>query len=132
MQIEQSFSAKVSYMGETKRMTQIHNFDQLVARTRNSFTNLPSTGLKFFYTDSENDLISVSGPQDLDEAPLFYFSADGKKSATVIKLIVAENSQQAFDQIANNGILTTEEESAFTIIDTRETMQTEDLAAAIN
>ena len=119
-------------MGETKRMTQLHNFDQLVARTRNSFANLPSTGLKFFYTDSENDLISVSGPQDLDEAPLFYFSADGKKSATVIKLIVAENSQQAFDQIANNGILTTEEESAFTIIDTRETMRTEDLAAAIN
>ena len=118
-------------MGETKRMTNLKSFEELVARTRDSFSDLPSTAFKFFYTDSENDLISVSGQQDLEEAPLFYFSADGKKTASVIKLTVAENSQSALDQIADNGVLLTEEQSAFaeeqsafTIIDTCETERT--------
>ena len=131
MQATKSFSAKVSYMGETKRMTNLKSFEELMARTSDSFSDLPSTAFKFFYTDSENDLISVSGQQDLDEAPLFYFSADGKKTASVIKLIVADNSQSALDQIADNGVLLTEEQSAFaeeqsafTIIDTCETERT--------
>ena len=97
------FSAKVSYMGETKRMTQLTNYEELVSRTSEAFASLPAT-LKFFYTDAENDLICVSSQVDLDEAPLFYFGADGLKTATVIKLTVAESSQQAFDLItaANN------------------------------
>ena len=113
---QMKFSAKVSFMGETKRMTQCSNFEELMMRTTESFTNLP-TSFKFFYTDSENDLISVSSQNDLDEAPLFYF-VDGQKTATVIKLTVAASSQQALDQLASNSDFV--EESAFTIIDTCE------------
>ena len=135
MQATKSFSAKVSYMGETKRMTNLKNFEELMARTRDSFSNLPSTAFKFFYTDSENDLISVSGQQDLEEAPLFYFSADGTKTASVIRLTVAANSQSALDQIADNGVLLTEEnveeQSAFTIIDTCETERTNQPASSL-
>jgi hypothetical protein len=86
------FSAKVTYNGETKRMTQLQGFEELAQRTKDSFSNLPAMQvLKFFYTDAENDLISVTSQQDLDEAPLFYF-VDGQKTATVIKLLVAESS----------------------------------------
>ena len=86
------FSAKVTYDGETKRMTQLQGFDDLVQRTRDSFSNLPATqALKFFYTDAENDMISVNSQQDLDEAPLFFF-VDGQKTATVIRLLVADSS----------------------------------------
>ena len=124
MQQAMKFSAKVSYMGETKRMTQLANFEELTTRTSEAFANLPEN-VKFFYTDSENDLICVSSQIDLDEAPLFYFGADGIKTATVIKLTVAQTSQQAFEQItaANSQEQSDAASEAFVLIDTQHNSQ---------
>lgn len=45
-------AAKVTYNGETKRVSTNGDFEELVSRTRASFTELPeATPVKFFYVD---------------------------------------------------------------------------------
>ena len=60
--------AKVTYKGDTKRVKLSGDFDELVQRTRASFSDLPEGKLKFFYVDEENDMISVSSQADFSEA----------------------------------------------------------------
>lgn len=53
--------AKVTFNGDTKRVTLNGDYDELVNRTRASFSDLSSADpVKFFYVDDENDMISVS------------------------------------------------------------------------
>jgi hypothetical protein len=60
--------AKVTYKGDTKRVKLSGDFDELVQRTRASFSDLPEGKLKFFYVDEENDMISVNSQADFSEA----------------------------------------------------------------
>ena len=60
--------AKVTYKGDTKRVKLSGDFDELVQRTRASFSQLPVGKLKFLYVDEENDMISVSSQADFSEA----------------------------------------------------------------
>lgn len=57
---------KVTYNGDTKRFKLTSNFSELVKLAKNSFGNLPEP-LKFFYMDEEEEIISVSCDQDLQE-----------------------------------------------------------------
>jgi len=50
----------VTFKGDTKRVKLSGEFDELVQRTRASFSDLPEGSLKFFYVDEENDMISIS------------------------------------------------------------------------
>lgn len=52
--------AKVTFNGDTKRISLNGDFEELITRTRASFSELPEGTLKFFYVDEENDMISVS------------------------------------------------------------------------
>lgn len=53
---------KVIFGGETKRIPEIQNYQELLKYAANIFeaTHLQATDLKLFYHDDENDIISVT------------------------------------------------------------------------
>ena len=64
---------KIVFAGETKRVpNQINKFDQLIDYSSHIFqTNqqqITNGGLKLFYIDDENDVISVTCQSDLEQA----------------------------------------------------------------
>jgi hypothetical protein len=82
-----SIQFKVSYKSETKKFKKPDNFEGLVSQTVRAFgtQNLPPH-FKFFYMDSDEDLISISSQEDLEEAI---------ESTQALRLIVAENAESA-------------------------------------
>ena len=89
-----STAAKVTFKGDTKKVKLDGGFDELVERTRNSFSDLPEGTLKFFYVDEENDLISVSSQADLTEAL--------ESTTTQLRLTVAGSTRDAHSQLTNS------------------------------
>jgi hypothetical protein len=77
---------KVTFKNETKKFKKPSDFDSLVQSTVKAFgANLPLQ-FKFYYVDSEGDLISISCQEDLEEA---------LESMPALKLVVEENIEAA-------------------------------------
>jgi hypothetical protein len=79
---------KVTYKNETKKFKKPSDYQSLLMQTVKAFgaENLPQR-YKFFYMDSDGDLISINCQEDLDEA---YEGAQ-----TQLKFIIEENSEGA-------------------------------------
>ena len=84
--------AKVTFNGDTKRVTLNGDYEELVTRTRASFSDLSTGPVKFFYVDEENDMISVSSQADLSEA---------LDLSNQLKLTVAQSAKSAHQQLTS-------------------------------
>jgi hypothetical protein len=62
---------KVIYLNETKRIQDAEDFEALIKQTQKAFRLDQSVRfgeqIKFFYIDSDYDVISVTSQDDLDE-----------------------------------------------------------------
>ena len=58
---------KIVYLDEIRRIVRPQSYADLVQLTRESFKNLPAS-FRFFYIDSDEDIISITSEQDLMEA----------------------------------------------------------------
>jgi hypothetical protein len=62
---------KVIYLNETKRIQDAEDFEALIKQTQKAFSLDQSVRfgeqVKFFYIDSDYDVISVTSQDDLDE-----------------------------------------------------------------
>jgi hypothetical protein len=62
---------KVIYLNETKRIQDAEDFEALIKQTQKAFRLDQSVRfgeqIKFFYIDSDYDVISVTNQDDLDE-----------------------------------------------------------------
>ena len=62
---------KVIYLNETKRIQDAEDFEALIKQTQKAFRLDQSVRfgeqVKFFYIDSDYDIISVTSQDDLDE-----------------------------------------------------------------
>jgi hypothetical protein len=76
---------KVTYKSETKKFKKPADFDGLLQQTLKAFGSTLPPQFKFYYVDSDGDLISISCQEDLEEA----LSMPG------LKLIVEENIEAA-------------------------------------
>jgi len=81
-------SVKIQFRNECKKIKKPANFQALIASAHKSFgdAQLPPR-FKFFYFDSENDMISLSNQEDLEEA---YAS-----NPTSLKLMIEESVDTA-------------------------------------
>jgi len=85
---------KIMFLGETKRVSDIKQFNELVKKSFEIFdikaAKLNREDLKLFYIDDDGDIISVSCQSDLDEAFL--------ELKSKVKLCLANNHSQAKQQ----------------------------------
>jgi hypothetical protein len=58
---------KIIFKNETKKIKFTDTYDNLVQQTGKAFGDLP-LHFKFFYMDSECDMISISSQDDFEEA----------------------------------------------------------------
>jgi hypothetical protein len=80
---------KVTFNNETKKFKKPTDYGGLLLATQKAFgETLPPT-FKFFYTDSDGDMISISNQEDLEEA----FSS----MPAGLKLLVSNNKPQPSD-----------------------------------
>ena len=100
---------KVIYGGETKRIPEIKEFNELLKYAAKIFaaTQLQSqaTDLKLFYQDDEGDIISVTCQSDLEEA---YRVMMGR-----IKFVFAQDEDQARESLQIKGQATLNNESFY-------------------
>ena len=91
---------KVIFRKETKKLTKKMDFEGLCAYVKKAFKDLPAgDDFKFFYMDSEGDMISVSTQDDFEEA-LECMEGEG-----ALKLVVEETIEKAremFESLANH------------------------------
>ena len=63
---------KIIYQDDTKRFSNIQDYEQLKAKVASSFANLKITAfpesLKFYYVDEDGDVISITSQGDFEEA----------------------------------------------------------------
>ena len=77
-----------------KKIKRPKDYDTLVTSSVKQFGNLPPT-FKFFYFDQDQDLITISNQDDLDEA------LDMPQSDN-IKMYIEQDIERAKDAIATN------------------------------
>ena len=77
---------KVTFKLETKKFKKPSDFDSLVYSTIKAFGQSLPPQFKFYYVDSDGDLISISCQEDLEEAI---------QSMDALKLIVEESIEAA-------------------------------------
>lgn len=77
---------KVTFKSETKKFKKPNDFEGLLQQTIKAFGQSLPAHFKFFYVDSDGDMISVSSQEDLEEAI---------DSMPALKLIVEESSEAA-------------------------------------
>ncbi len=58
---------KITFRNETKKLRKTTEYSSLQAQAQKSFGDL-SPSFKFYYVDSEQDIISITCQDDLDEA----------------------------------------------------------------
>ena len=81
-------SFKIQYKNECKKIKSPDNFEQLMSYTTRAFEGLDlPPKFKFYYLDSDGDMISLSCQEDFTEA---IDSMDG-----TIKLIIEESLESA-------------------------------------
>lgn len=76
---------KIVYLDEIRRISRPSTYAELVELTKQSFKNLPAH-FKFFYIDSDEDIISITSEQDLMEALQCY-------PDIAIKIYVSESNE---------------------------------------
>ncbi len=83
-------TVKICCDGETKRLKITGDYSELINRTRESFNkqSMSDSDFKFFYVDNENEVISITGQEDLTEALNI-------EDLSAIKLTVASNIAEA-------------------------------------
>jgi hypothetical protein len=59
---------KVTFNNETKKFKKPADYGGLLAATIKAFGGALPPNYKFFYTDSDGDMISISNQEDLEEA----------------------------------------------------------------
>ena len=74
---------KITFRNETKKVRKANDYENLVGQAKKSFADLPGN-FKFFYMDSEGDIISISNQEDLEEA---FSCMEGQQT---LKLILEE------------------------------------------
>lgn len=77
-----------------------------MTQAQKSFEGLP-LNFKFFYLDTDNDLISMSSQEDLEEA------LDCMQSASVLKLFIADSIHEAKDMVSMSSMNTSVYSDAF-------------------
>lgn len=87
---------KILYNGDTKRLPEVEQYDQLVALTAKlfQFNEMVQLGenVKFYYVDSDGDIISITNQNDLTEA----YSIIPKGQ---LRLIIAKSIDEAKEAI---------------------------------
>jgi len=80
---------KVVYQGETKRLPELKTYGVLVKQTAKAFnlSEQDMVGIKFYYIDHEQDIISITNQGDLDEAQNVLNG--------VLKLVATRNIEEA-------------------------------------
>ncbi len=77
---------KVIYKSETKKFKKPETYEVLLQLTQKAYGSTLPKQFKFFYQDSEGDVISISCQEDLEEA---------LESIPSLKLVVDESSESA-------------------------------------
>lgn len=83
---------KVSFKGETKRLTVTGDYEALVKKTREAFGAGLYDPIKYFYLDDENEIISINSQSDFNEALLI-------EDLAALKLTVAAHVAEARQQL---------------------------------
>lgn len=84
--MQNSNRIKVVFKSETKKFKKPETFESLLSMTQKAYgASLPPT-FKFFYSDSDGDIISISCQEDLEEA---------YESIPQLRLIIEESSEAA-------------------------------------
>jgi hypothetical protein len=80
---------KVIYQNETKRFPELKSYSALIQQTAKAFslTQQDMVGIKFYYIDSDGDVISLTNQDDLDEAMT---AING-----VLKVVASKNIDEA-------------------------------------
>jgi hypothetical protein len=77
---------KVIFKSETKKFKKPESYEVLLQQTQKAFGSALPKQFKFFYQDSEGDVISISCQEDLEEA---------LESIPSLKLVIDESSESA-------------------------------------
>ena len=83
---------KVSWNGETKRLTVTNDYAALVKQTQQAFGPGLINPIKYFYLDDENEIISINSQSDFNEALMI-------EDFQQLKLTVASNVAEARKQL---------------------------------
>ena len=90
---------KVIFRKETKKLTKKVDFDGLCDYVKKAFKELPSQdALKFFYMDSDGDMISVSTQDDFVEA---FECMEGEGALKLVVEDSIERAKEMFEALAN-------------------------------
>lgn len=84
---------KVTYLGETKRLKLVNDYQTLLSMCRQAFDSLelPKV-IKFYYLDEESEIISINSQSDLNEALDI-------EDLSALKLTVASTAAEARKQL---------------------------------
>jgi hypothetical protein len=77
---------KVVYKNETKKFKTPSSYEGLLVQTQKAFGTILPKIFKFFYLDSDNDIISINCQEDLEEA---------LESGLSLRLVVEESIENA-------------------------------------
>lgn len=82
----QSTRIKVIFRNETKKFKKPETYEQLLQQTQKAFGQTLPHNFKFYYSDGEGDIISITCQEDLVEA---------LESVPTLKLVVEQSSEAA-------------------------------------
>src|SRR3569833_2747102 len=88
---------KLTFRNETKKIRKVQDYEGLVEQARKSFAEIPQN-FKFFYLDSDGDIISISSQDDFEEA------LECMQDANALKLVIdmaIESARMQFELINN-------------------------------
>lgn len=93
-----SKKVKVSWNGETKRLTVTNDYAALVKMTHEAFGPGLIVPIKYFYLDDENEIISINSQSDLNEALAI---EDFQQLKLTVAATAAEARKQLHDAISD-------------------------------